>query len=237
MDEVILVTGASSELALPLVQRIQRERSNAQLHLVGGLSRPPFKNSHTYQGDLSTEAGSRALVDQLRDHRFTHFISMHGAGFPEDSLLDAEANSMRQTHTLNLGSNIELVRLVLPGMQENSFGRIVFLSTASAARGGGKNSFSYGLAKSGLEYTTRHLARFYTWQDILTNTVAPGFIRTRFHKRWMSRTAEQLAEREKMVPLGRAGEPKDVANLVYALAFENNFTSGQIISVDAADFV
>ena len=111
------------------------------------------------------------------------------------------------------------------------------MNTASSEHGGGKSNFGYGLAKHTVGYTIKHLAKYYTSYNILSNCVSPGLIETKFHTKRMKRTLKQLENRASMIPLGRPGTPSEVADLIYHLTFRNSFISGGNFKIDGADFL
>jgi 3-oxoacyl-[acyl-carrier protein] reductase len=117
-------------------------------------------------------------------------------------------------------------------------GRIVLTSTASASHGGGSSSLAYGVAKAGIECITRRLARDCAARKILVNAIAPGFILTKFHTERMGRSREELAAREKLIPLGRAGTPGEVAaTILFLLSDGAGYITGQVIPVSGGDFL
>ena len=117
-------------------------------------------------------------------------------------------------------------------------GRIVFVSTASSAHGGGRNSLGYGMAKSSLECLTKRLAKDLAAREISVNCVAPGYMISDFHRKYKNYSEAQIIERANMVPMKRGGTREEFAELVYYLIKENSgFITGQIITMDGGDFI
>jgi len=117
-------------------------------------------------------------------------------------------------------------------------GRIILTSTASARHGGGPNSMIYGLAKAGIEYLVKALARVGAPHNILVNAIAPGLIKTAFHTVRLKRTREQLARRADLVPLKRAGSPREVAGVIAFLASDSaSYLTGECINVSGGDWL
>ena len=97
---------------------------------------------------------------------------------------------------------------------------------------------AYGVAKAGVECLVKGLAREGASSEILVNAVAPGFIETKFHTDRMERNEQELKERAKLVPLGRAGKPEDVARMVvYLISQGGNYITGECISVSGGDWL
>ena len=88
------------------------------------------------------------------------------------------------------------------------------------------------MANHSVGYLTKHLSKYFTQHNILTNCISPGLIDTKFHTNVMKRTPEEIVRRSQTVRLRKAGTPKDVASLIYYLGFENEFITGQNIKIE-----
>jgi len=118
--------------------------------------------------------------------------------------------------------------LSLP-MARTRWGRIITISSVAALMGN-PGQVNYAAAKAGLHGATKSLARELASRNITVNSVAPGIISGRM----TGETFDQDTVKEQ-VPMGRAGEPEEVAALVGFLASEEaSYISGQIISVNGA---
>ena len=108
-------------------------------------------------------------------------------------------------------------------------GKIINIASIGAIRGGLGQS-NYASSKGGLTSFTRACAVELASRGIQVNAVLPGMIRTEMSTRVRKRAGESILER---IPLGRFGEPVDVANLVLFLASDMaDYVTGQTISVD-----
>ena len=96
---------------------------------------------------------------------------------------------------------------------------------------------AYGISKAGIISFTKALARFGAKNNILANAIAPGFIKSKFHTKVMKKNKKQLKERLKFIKLNRAGKLEDITKLIMFLLFENNYTTGEIISIDGGDWI
>ena len=133
---------------------------------------------------------------------------------------------------VNVRGAYNITRRVVPGMAERGFGRIVFLSSVSAERGGGVfGGVAYSAAKAGQLGFARALARELGPTGVTVNSVAPGLIDTDI-------TAGKLSgEREKEVlagvPVGRKGRASDVADLItYLCREESGYITGATYDVN-----
>jgi 3-oxoacyl-[acyl-carrier protein] reductase len=130
---------------------------------------------------------------------------------------------------LNLESPLRLVRALLRARCLASEASLLFISS-NLARHAVPNTVAYSAAKAGLEGAVRALARELGPGGVRVNAIAPGLIAT-----------DMIADRDpgdldayvKEVPLGRLGEPSDVADVArYFLSPRSAFVSGQILDVD-----
>ena len=187
--------------------------------------------------DASSQASIDGAAQNISEYPVSHFIQLHGHSMVDDRLIDQTNKSLTYHYNINVFSTILILGKILKGMQKRQFGRVVLMNTASSEHGGGITSFGYGMAKHSVSYLTNHMAKYFTQDNILTNCISPGFIDTKFHTDVMKRSPEEIKERSKTVRLRKAGTPDDIAGLIYYLAFENEFVTGQNIRIDGGDFI
>jgi len=114
----------------------------------------------------------------------------------------------------------------------------MMVSTASAAYSGGADSLAYGAAKCSVELVAKRLAKDCASSGIRVNVLAPGYINTQFHGKTMKRSAKDRKERAKSVPLGKAGEPDDVAKYIeFLVSGGSNFVTGQVFEISGGDWL
>ncbi|TGL45817.1 SDR family oxidoreductase [Leptospira perdikensis] len=234
----VLISGANSDLAQAFIEKVLKIPNLKSLHL---LTHTDYRSSNekvkVHSVNFLNHSSLSEINDVIAGEGITHFIQFHGFAYSEDSIQKITDKDFSETLEINLTSVAFVLKAILPNMESQGYGRIVLMSTASAGYGGGKNSFSYGLAKHGILYLVKHLAKYYTHKNILTNSVSPGFIRSKFHTQVLKKTEVEMEERAKSVRLGRIGTPEDVARVIYNLAFENDFVTGENIKIDGGDFI
>jgi 3-oxoacyl-[acyl-carrier protein] reductase len=126
-------------------------------------------------------------------------------------------------------------RVVVPVMLRQRSGRIVNLGS-DHAHGGNGTAVTYASAKAAVEGLTRTLARSVASSGITVNCVSPGMVRTPYVERWLTPETEERARRR--YPLGRIGEPRDVAGAVAFLASPDaEWITGQVIHVNGGFFI
>src|ERR687890_1682633 len=146
--------------------------------------------------------------------------------------LEVSGEEWDRIFAVNIRGAFNVTRRLAPGMVERGFGRIVFLSSVSAERGGGVfGGVAYSAAKAAELGFARALARELGPNGVTVNSVAPGLIDTDI-------TAGKLVgEREKQVlagvPVGRKGRAADVADLItYLCREESGYITGATYDVN-----
>ncbi|GAA5054532.1 SDR family NAD(P)-dependent oxidoreductase [Thermocatellispora tengchongensis] len=132
---------------------------------------------------------------------------------------------------VNLRGPMLLTRLLLPGMAERGWGRLVFVSSDGARAGSGGEG-AYAATKAGLFGLAKTLAREAARHNVTSNVVCPGPTDTPMLRRIESAEPGLVARIAKGIPLRRLGTPADVAGLVAYLCTDRAaYITGQILSV------
>jgi len=213
----------NAQVLRQLVEEGQLEQSRIQL----------------FQANLTTAEASQKLVDAFVKWVGGIDILVQLTGgvtqpVPWKELTEAQ---WKADLDLNLTAPFFLAQAAMKHMQETG-GKIILTSTASARHGGGSTSMAYGVAKAGIECVTKGLARVGAPHGILVNAICPGFIDTEIHTRQMYRTEEDLRQRANLVPLKRAGAPLEVAGLIVFLASPlGNYITGECIPISGGDWL
>lgn len=133
-----------------------------------------------------------------------------GAGAPAPTAA-LGSDQWRSVIDTDLTSVFLTIRAVLPGMVERGGGRIVTVASSAGRRPSQANA-AYAAAKAGVVMLTEHIAKEYAESAVRANCVAPSIIDTAaLHKRIPSPQLDAIAAR---VPLGRIGQPVDVAEAI-----------------------
>lgn len=127
---------------------------------------------------------------------------------------------------VNLGGTFACIRAVLPGMVDRGSGRIVTVSSELGLAGMAENA-AYCASKGGVIALTKALAREYARSGVLINSVAPGPVLTRM----LTAAPEYRPRSDPGLPIGRYGEPDEIAAVVESLAGPGgSFFVGQVLS-------
>src|SRR5437899_2763342 len=185
--------------------------------------------------NVNDAAGCVALVEQVQKEFGGLSILVNNAGITQDQLAmrmkDEEWDAVIAT---NLSAVARLSRAVLRGMMKAKHGRIINI-TSVVGSAGNPGQMNYAAAKAGVSGMSRALAREIGSRNITVNCVAPGFIDTDMTK---ALTEDQIAALKQQIPLGRFGQPEDIAAAVAFLASpQAGYISGTTLHVNGGMYM
>ena len=240
--QVALVTGASRGIGAAVAQ----ELAARGLKVIGtattdeGAARigaalaayPGCRGAALIVNDLGA---AEALIDGIvKDHGALHVL-VNNAGITRDMLAmrlkDEDWDAVIDT---NLKAVFRLSRAVMRPMMKQRYGRIVNITSVVGASGN-PGQANYAAAKAGVAGMTRALARELGSRGITVNCVAPGFIATDMTA---ALSDEQKTALTTTIPLGRLGQPADIAHAVAYLASPDaGYVTGQELHVNGGMFM
>jgi NAD(P)-dependent dehydrogenase (short-subunit alcohol dehydrogenase family) len=182
--------------------------------------------------DCTDEQATIALIAKIMS-KWGHIDNLvHCAGYTSPvSMLDLDAAEWRRIVDINLNGAFISVRSVLEPMIANGGGSIVLIGSAAIVAGGGGRA-DYVSAKAGLEGLSRAITREFAPKGIRCNIVHPSLIETDL----LEQRYPDPVERAKIasgVPLGRLGQPEDIANTTLFLISDlSSYITAQSIYVD-----
>jgi 3-oxoacyl-[acyl-carrier protein] reductase len=195
----------------------------------------------TALGDVSQEADAGRMVEELLSRYGRLDILVNNAGAPQgadrNEIEDVPLAAWELTMGVNAKGAFLMSRAAVPHMRKTGWGRIVSVSSKAAFRPGPKRA-AYAASKAAIVGFTKALALDLAPYGITVNAVCPGPIRT---SRAISTNRREYGadleigfrERSKAIPVGRFGEPDEVASMIaYLASDEAAFVTGQAIGVD-----
>jgi 3-oxoacyl-[acyl-carrier protein] reductase len=240
---VAIVTGAARGIGASIAQRLAAEGMDiAVLDLdaascadtvraVEALSRRAI----AVGADVSNEASVAEAVEQVVQRLGAPTVLVNNAGMlRERTLVKTTLDDWDLMINVNLRGAFLLSRTVKPYMRAAQWGRIVNLSSIAAL--GQLGLSAYSAAKAGIQGITKTLAIELGRHGITVNAVAPGFIATPMTAGVAERVgmsfAEMQAQIARDIPVGRVGQPEDIANAVAFFVDERSgFVTGQVLYV------
>ena len=227
-----LVTGASrgigNAIALELKQKGYSVIGTATTQT--GVDSLLEKDIEGYILDLNSKDSIDQFWGLLEENNKSISVLINNAGITRDNIVlrmsDEEWSDIMNVH---LYGTFQLCKRSLKMMLKNKWGRIINISSASASIGN-RGQSNYAAAKAGVEAFTKSLAKEVEKRDITINSVAPGFISTDMTEQNEGVNSEYVV---KEIPLGRFGEPNEVASLVGFLCSEDaSYITGQTVHIN-----
>ena len=227
-----LVTGASRGIGRAIALEF-KEKGYSVIGTATSKNGAAELNDIGIQGyvlDLNSHESIDIFWQKLEDNNQNISLLVNNAGITRDNIVlrmsDEEWSDIMNVH---LYGTFQLCKRSLKMMLKSKWGRIINISSASASIGN-RGQSNYAAAKAGVEAFTKSLAKEVGKRDITINAVAPGFISTDMTENNEGVNEDYLI---KEIPLGRFGEPSEVANLVTFLCSEEaSYITGQTIHIN-----
>ncbi len=177
--------------------------------------------------DITDADATRAVIEQLLESGPIQIV-VNNAGIHDDAVMPGmRPEQWTRVIDVSLNGFFNVTQPLLMPMIRSRWGRIINISSV-AAIAGNRGQTNYAAAKAGLHGATRSLALELASRGITVNTVAPGLIESPMLGDAFSKEAI-----ERLVPMKRAGQPEEVADLVAFLASDRAaYISGQMISIN-----
>jgi 3-oxoacyl-[acyl-carrier protein] reductase len=238
-----IVTGAARGIGAAIAQRLSNDGFAVGVLDLDEGSCAAAVNKITASGgkalavgvDVGDEQAVEAAVTRVAEQLGAPTVLVNNAGITRDNLLfkmtTTDWDSVMNVH---LRGSFLMSRAVQQYMTVARWGRIVNLSSTSAL--GNRGQANYAAAKAGLQGFTKTLAIELGRFNVTVNAIAPGFIETDMTADTANRLRVpfeefKIAAAEK-IPVGRVGQPEDIAAVVSFFAREDaSFVSGQVIYV------
>lgn len=182
------------------------------------------------QCNVSDFAASEAFVKQVLDKYKKVDILVNNAGVTRDNLImrmtEEDYDTVLDT---NLKGAFHMIRHLSRSFIKQRGGKIINISSVSGVLGNAGQA-NYSASKAGLIGLTKSVAREFASRGVNVNAVAPGFIDTDMTKNMTEDAKKTLSS---MIPMGKMGSTKNIADLVLFLAGDgSDYITGQVICVD-----
>lgn len=224
-NKIALITGGTKGIGLAIADRLA-----ADGYQVLVIARSAGTCTHrTYLGDVGKPLEMEAIISSIYEEYGQIDLLVNNAGITRDNLmLKMSLADFNEVININLTAVFYLSKLVSKHMLKRRKGRIIHISSVSGLLGN-IGQANYSAAKAGVIGLTKSMAREFASRGILVNAIAPGFIETDMTDKLSSEYKDLI---KKQIPLGRFGQPKEIADMVGFLASEQaDYITGQVISI------
>ncbi len=237
--KVAVITGGCSGIGLATVRRFAQEGAEV---VIGDLDETNGPRIAQEVGGtfVRVDVVSKEDVDTLfRTAKETYGsvdIAFNNAGIspPEDdSILDTDLEAWRRVQDVNLTSVYLCCKAALPYMLDQGKGSIINTASFVAVMGAATSQISYSASKGGVLSMSRELGVQFARQGVRVNALCPGPVNTPLLQELFASDEERAARRLVHIPMGRFGEPEEMANAVLFLASdESSFITASTFLVD-----
>ncbi len=237
--EVAIVTGASRGIGAAIAKKLAEKGNMVVVNYSGNKQAADLVvdeikenggQAISYQCNIANEEEVKEMVDSIVKEYGHVDILVNNAGITKDNLLmKMKKEEFDHVLDVNLKGAFYTMKAVSRPMLKAKKGCVVNITSYTGMHGN-PGQMNYAAAKAGLIGMTKTMAKELSSRAIRVNAVAPGFIDTDMTKALDDKT-RQLGQ--DMIPLGRFGNPEEIASVVAFLASqEASYITGQVISVD-----
>ena len=238
-----LVTGTSQGIGAAISKTLIEQGCNVCMHyfcspkepeLLKKLAEEKGQKALCVQADLTNEEEVIRCIEEAVVYfgTFDILVNNSGAMVERRFLSQLDLDYWRKLIDINMTTMMLITKEILPHLNRSEGSSIVNIASLAGRKGGHPGSLVYSMTKGAVLTWTRSLSNELGPDGIRVNAVAPGFIEgTRFHEEHTTR--ESALKTIEGIPLGRSGNPEDVARTVAFLASEyDGFITGETIDIN-----
>ncbi|MDE2926892.1 MAG: SDR family NAD(P)-dependent oxidoreductase [Acidobacteriota bacterium] len=240
--KVVLITGAAGGIGTAIARAVTNESAKVVLcdintegvrRLADCLTREG-KSAAAYTLDISRPSEISTVVEKIvTEHERIDVLVNNAAICPRIPLEEVTEADFDRIVGINLKGTFFVSQAVSPVMVRQGSGRIVNISSVGARTGGVAASSVYAATKAGIIAITKSYARTLA-PNVTVNAIAPGVVDTDM----MRIPSEQVAAIVDQIPLGRLGDPEEIASVVVFLASEEaSYFTGATLDVNGGWFM
>ena len=239
MPRVALVTGGTRGIGAAIAKTLKAAGYKVAANYGGNDEAAQKFKAETgipvYKWDVSSFEACAAGVKQVEADLGPVDVLVNNAGITRDAQLHRmKPEQWTAVINTNLNSLFNMCRQVIEGMRERKFGRIINVSSINGQKGQ-IGQTNYSAAKAGEIGFTKALAQENGRLGVTVNAIAPGYINTEMVQAVPAEVLEKIIAQ---IPVGRLGEPDDIARCVVFLAADSaDFITGATLTVNGAQYL
>jgi 3-oxoacyl-[acyl-carrier protein] reductase len=235
---VALVTGGARGIGRAICQRLADEGASLAIvdimldvaEKTAGEFKSQGTNAVAFAANVAKLEEAEATVNAVVEKFGKIDILINNAGITRDNLLLRMSESeWDSVIAVNLKGTFNFIKSAIRPMMKARYGKIVNIASV-VGRMGNAGQANYSASKAGVIGLTKTVAKEFAKRNIMSNAVAPGFIKTDMTEKLPPAAIEAFM---KVIPMERAGTAEDVANVVYFLCSpDSDYVTGQVINID-----
>ncbi|CAN7663657.1 SDR family oxidoreductase [Phenylobacterium sp. LjRoot225] len=235
--QVALVTGGAGGIGSEVVRTLAAAGATVVATDLGETH--PFEGASNIQYlryDVTSAAETDALVNRIvQDHGKIDVLVLCAGTIANTPLWDSTDAEWESIWRVNVMGVVNPTRRIFPLMKEKGYGKIVALGSVAARIGGVASGPAYVSAKSAVHGLIKWVAKAGAPHGVYANAVAPGPVETAM---WASVTERKPPSAHATVPLGRYGQPEDIAQSILFLASPaSNWITGTTIDINGGSYL
>ena len=236
-NKIILVTGASRGIGREIAYTLAKEgntiianynKSTDMAESLKEIAKNEALNIDIYKADVSNREEVKEMINYILNKYKRFDVLVNNAGIDQEKMFqDITDDDWNEVIKTNLYSVFCVTQEVVPNMISNKNGSIINISSIYGLTGG-SYAVAYSATKAGIDGITKSLAKELGPSNIKVNSIAPGCINTDMNS---NLSDDDWNEIKSITPLGKIGQPSDIAKCVKWLV-DDSFTTGQVIAID-----
>ena len=236
-DRVVMLTGAAGHVGQATARHLAAQGYRLALVDRDGagvtrLARAVGGGAVPIEADLSSYEGAAAAAGACRENCGPADILINNAGLFTSAKIEHTSEAQwRRVMAVNLDAAFHLARILVPGMKERRFGRIINIGSMAMKNGGLTAGTAYAVSKGALGALTFSLARETAPFGITVNALAPAYVAGPMLTDNLSPEALEAAKAQ--IPVGRFCQPEELAHCVaFLIAPLSGFITGEILDIN-----
>ena len=241
-DQVAVITGSGRGIGLAIAKKLAGSGATSIITDIKQEFADSGKKEITDSGlkadafecDVTNVDSIEKTVNSIIEKYGKISILINNAGITRDTLMmRMKVEDWNAVIETNLSSVFKVSQGVLKHMSKAEYGRIVNIASVIGIHGN-IGQANYAASKGGVIALTKTIAKEYAKRNVTCNAIAPGFIDTAMTQKLKPEIREQYM---KFIPLGKFGQPEDVAELAHFFCTGGSYITGQVVELDGGMFM